>query len=424
MKIYKKICKQYVLLAAIILLILLPYTFCRAASATVNLSTDEEAAVIGDEITVSLSISSDVMLGDFEAYLTYNADILEFENDATFIAGGDGLLKLTDKNMVNKESSRKYIMRFKAKAIGASEIGIKDKAEIYEFETGTAMSVSSNRLDIRVTAPKTASDNKNLKSLKINPGSLKPNFDPKITEYTTKIDYENSKIILSAAPEDDNAKVTVEGNENLDVGNNTITVRVKAESGEIKEYIITATRKEAIEKETEETIETSESEDNLDSDSERDVSIEDKSAEIGNLLIIKDGEDRYIQNGYRYQILKPGDDVVIPDGYSKTSLILDDVTVTAYTPNNDLNSDFLLLYVKNEAGETGFYQYDRVEKTLQRFTKSREGNKVVLSGDLMQSEEYKAKLTTMGIVLAILGCVCIILSVALIRLYLKNREEE
>lgn len=340
MKIYKKIYKQCFLLALIVLLILIPYTFCRAASATVNISTGEESVVVGDEITVSLSISSDAMLGDFEAYITYNADILEFENDAAFIAGGEGLLKLTDKNTVNKESSRKYIMRFKAKAIGVSEIGIKDKAEIYEFETGTAMSVSSNRLDIRVIAAKTASDNNNLKSLKINPGSLKPKFDPKITEYTTKIDYENSKIILSAVPEDDNAKVTVEGNENLDVGNNKIMVKVKAESGETKEYIITATRKEAVEKETVETIETSESEDNLDSDSERNGSIEDKSAEIGNLLIIKDGKDMYIQNGYRYQILKPDDDVVIPDGYSKTSLILDDVTVSAYTPENDLNSDF------------------------------------------------------------------------------------
>ncbi|QHQ61173.1 hypothetical protein Ana3638_10640 [Anaerocolumna sedimenticola] len=420
----KKIYKQCLSLILLLSLILMPYSFIRAASATINIKADTESAAVGDEITVSLSISSDAMLGDFEAYITYNADILEFESDASFIAGGEGLLKLTDKNSVNKESSRKYIMRFTAKAIGVSEIAIKDKAEIYEYETGTAMSVSSNRLDIRVSAAKTASDNNNLKSLKINPGSLKPKFDPKITEYTTKIDYESNKIILSAVPEDDNAKVTVDGNENLSVGNNKITVKVKAESGEMKEYIITATRNEEKEKDTEETIETVESDDNLDSVSKQYGSIEDKAAEMGNLLLIKDGEDIYIQNGYRYQILTPGEDVAIPGGYSKTSLILDDVTVTAYTPENDLNSDFLILYAKNEAGETGFYQYDRVEETLQRYTKSREGNKVVMSGNLMQSEEYKAKLTTMGIVLAILGCVCIILSVALIRLYLKNREEE
>lgn len=424
MEINKKIYKQCLSLILLLSLILMPYSFCRAASATINIKADTESAVVGDEITVSLSISSDAMLGDFEAYITYNADILEFESDASFIAGGEGLLKLTDKNSVNKESSRKYIMRFTAKAIGVSEITIKDKAEIYEYETGTAMSVSSNRLDIRVSAAKTASDNNNLKSLKINPGNLKPKFDPKVTEYTTKIDYESNKIILSAVPEDDNAKVTVDGNENLSVGNNKITVKVKAESGETKEYIITATRNEEKEKDTEETIETVESDDNLDSVSKEYGSIEDKAAEIGNLLLIKDGEDIYIQNGYRYQILTPGEDVAIPGGYSKTSLILDDVTVTAYTPENDLDSDFLILYAKNEAGETGFYQYDRVEETLQRYTKSREGNKVVMSGNLMQSEEYKAKLTTMGIVLAALGCVCIILSVALIRLYLKNREEE
>ena len=423
MEINKIILKKFLPFILLPVLVLIPHTLCRAASATINLNSDTESAVVGDEITVSLSISSDAMLGDFEAYITYNADILEFENDASFIAGGEGLLKLTDKNTVNKESSRKYIMRFTAKAIGVSEIAIKDKAEIYEYETGTAMSVSSNQLDIRVSAAKTASDNNNLKSLKVNPGSLKPKFDPNITEYTTKIDYENKKLILSAVPEDENAKVSVGGNENLSVGNNKITIKVKAESGETKEYIIMATRSEEIAAETEEITETKESDNNKDSNGSEYNSIEDKTAEIGKLLIIKDGEDVYIQNGYRYQILKAGDDVAIPDGYISTSLILDDVTVTAYTLKNALDSDFLLLYARNEAGETGFYQYDRVEETLQRYTKTREGNKVVMSGDLMQSDEYKAKLTTMGILLAVLGSVCIILSVALIRIYLKNRNE-
>lgn len=405
----------------LITLLLLPHTICQAASATLNLSTDTESAVVGDEITISLSVSSDAMLGDFEAYITYNADILEFKNDASFIAGGEGLLKLTDKNTVNQESSRKYIMKFTAKAIGISEIAIKDKAEIYDLDSGLAMSVSSNRLEINVSAAKTASDNTNLKSLKISPGVLTPDFDKAETEYKADLKYEDEKLILSAVPEDENANVTIEGNEKLIAGNNKIIIKVKAESGDTKDYIISVTRNEEDKQETDE-INESDGTDTNDSQTQEDNNIENKTTGIGNVLIIKDGEDLYIQNGFRYRILEPGEDVAIPGGYIKTSLLLDNVPVTAYTLINDLDNDYLLLYAMNADGESGFYQYDRKEATLQRYTKGIEGNKVVKSPDLIQSDEYKAKLITMGIVLTVLGAICILLSVALIRVYLKKKD--
>lgn len=424
MEIRKKIRKNLFLFAIILILPLWPGTSCLAASATINLSTAAEEVTVGDDITVSLSIASDAMLGDFEAYITYNADILEFKSDASFIAGGEGLLKLTDKNTVNQETSRKYIMKFTAKAIGVSEIAIRDKAEVYELESGLAMSVSDNSIDIKVSAAKTASDNTNLKSLKVSPGKLSPGFDKNKMEYTVDLKYEEDKLVLSGVPEDENAKVTIEGNENLKEGKNKVSVKVKAESGDIKEYTITAIRHEKDNEQTDELNDTNETETDKDSGQEEYNNIAGKSAEIGKLSVIKDGEDLYIQNGYRYRILEPGEDTSIPEGYTKTSLILNDIPVTAYTPSNNLDSDFLLLYAMNEDGDTGFYQYDRREETLQRYVKGREGNKVVMSGDLLQSEEYKAKLTTMVIVLAVLGSVCIILSVALIRMYLKHKEDK
>ncbi len=420
MKNYKKNYRKQFLYVLLLILFLLPHSICQAASANLTLGADTESAVVGDDITVNLSISSDAMLGDFEAFITYNADILEFKNDASFIAGGEGLLKLTDKNTVNKETSRKYIMRFTAKAMGVSEIAIKDKAEIYDLESGLAMSVSSNRLDIRVSAAKTASDNANLKSLKLSPGILSPEFDKDITEYTADLSYEDEKLILSAVPEDDNAKVTIEGNEKLIVGNNKIMVKVKAESGDTKVYRITATRNEKEEQDTDEKNEDNKTD--TDNGTQEYNSLEDKIAEIGKLSVIKDGEDIYVQNGFRYRILEPGEDTAVPKGYVKTSLILDGVTVTAYTLENDLENDFLILYAMNEDGETGFYQYDRGESTLQRYAEAGEGNKGILPSDLIRSEDYKAKLTVMGILLAVSGAVCILLSAVLIRIYLKKKD--
>ncbi len=423
MKIRKKNYSSLFLFILSLILVILPHSVSHAASAAITLSTGTKTAEAGEDVTVTLSITSEAMLGDFEAYITYNADILEFKNDASFIAGGEGLLKLTDKNSVNKETSRKYIMKFKAKAIGTSEIAIKDKPEIYDFESGLDMSVSSNRLDISVTAPKTASDNADLKSLKVSPGKLSPGFDKAITEYKVDLKYEVEKLVLSAVPEDENANVTINGNENLIVGNNKITVKIKAESGDTKEYIITAIRAEGENQETGEINETEGAGNNKDTDTAEYNSTRNKSADIGNLIILKDGDDLYIQNGFRYRILEPEEDVAIPEGYIRTSLIIDDVTVTAYTLANDLDNDFLLLYAVNDDGESGFYQYDRTEGTLQRYVKGREGSKVVMSEELVKSEDYKAKLTAMGIVLAVLGSVCIILSVALIRIYLKKKEQ-
>jgi hypothetical protein len=229
-------------------------------------------------------------------------------------------------------------------------------------------------------------------------------------------------LIVSAQPEDEKSNIAIEGNENLIVGNNKVSIKVTAESGAVKKYVITAVRQDK-EKQTDEINETAET-DTMDGNTEEGNEIAEGTALIGKLQIEKDGKEIYIQKGSRYRILEPGEDVTIPDGYVKTTLMINSIPVTAYTLSSDLDNDFLLLYAENENREAGFYQYDRKEETLQRYVKSREGNKVVMSGEFLKSEEYKAKLTTMGIVLAVLGSICIILSVALIRIYLKHKEDK
>ncbi|MFU0826368.1 MAG: Cadherin-like domain-containing protein [Lachnoclostridium sp.] len=405
-------------------ILFLPGKKCFAESATITLSTDTQKPQVGDDIIVYLTISSDVKLGDFVAYITYDADVLEFKTDASFIAGGEGLLKLTDKNPAGQDTSRKYAIKFKAKTIGVSEIAIKDKPEVYEAESGNDMSVSSNSIKIEVKAAKSASDNANLKSLKVSPGKLSPDFDKDVTKYTVDLKYEDERIVISAVPEDENANVTIDGNEKLSVGNNKLRIKVKAESGHIKEYTITAVRQD---KGTEDTKETNDGDtlDDNDKSKEEYNNKGDNFAQIGKLVLIREGDDLYIQNGYRYRVLEPTEEVQIPDGFTETSLILDSQKVTAFTPSDDLDSDFLLLYVMNENGETGFYQYDRKEETLQRYVKAAgEGGKVVMPEELIRSEEYKDKLISMGILAGVLGSVCILLSVALIRVYLKKKDDK
>jgi hypothetical protein len=413
---------SFIVLIIMIILIITPYKISQAQSAQITFSTDSTDIMKGDNILVSIQITSDAVLGDFEAYITYNADILEFKNGATFISGGEGLLKLSDINVVNADSSRKYVMKFNAKEIGNCDIVIKDKANVYDYESGEKMSVSSNRLSIEVEATKEASTNTNLKSLKISPDTLSPGFDPKITEYSAKVPNNVEQLIVSSIPEDDTSTIALEGNENLTVGSNNITITVTAESGDQKIYKIKVIREEAADVEEN----SSESADNNQDLSETEYNNNETNiTTINKIVLLKDGNDLYLQNGFRYRIVEPKVDTVIPQGYIKTTLKINEDTIAAYTPEHNLESDFLLIYASNEFGSEGFYQYDRVENTLQRYTKSQienSSNKYVRSNEVIQSEKYKNNLTTMAIIIAVLGSISLVLSIVLIRLFIKEKE--
>ena len=67
------------------------------------------------------------------------------------------------------------------------------------------------------------------------------NFDPSVTEYTVEIGKE-SVLNISAITESELASYVILGNTNISDGD-TITVRVTAENGETKDYVITVKRK-------------------------------------------------------------------------------------------------------------------------------------------------------------------------------------
>ena len=68
-----------------------------------------------------------------------------------------------------------------------------------------------------------------LKSLRLNVQGLTPAFDVAQTTYTIDVPYRVENIGVNAEAEDANASVTINGNEGLVAGANTITVTVKAE---------------------------------------------------------------------------------------------------------------------------------------------------------------------------------------------------
>lgn len=65
-----------------------------------------------------------------------------------------------------------------------------------------------------------------LKELRINQEGILPSFEPDITEYYLTVSEEINKIDVEAIPENSNSKVEIIGNDNLQIGENLITVNV------------------------------------------------------------------------------------------------------------------------------------------------------------------------------------------------------
>ena len=79
-----------------------------------------------------------------------------------------------------------------------------------------------------------------LSSLIIEDVDLGQTFDPNVTEYIVgDITVKNSKLNIYAYPSNENATVEIIGNEDLEVGEGKVTIRVTSENGKIfKEYVV------------------------------------------------------------------------------------------------------------------------------------------------------------------------------------------
>lgn len=90
------------------------------------------------------------------------------------------------------------------------------------------------------------SANNDLSSLTIDGVTLSPEFNKDVTEYTANVGEEIANLIVNAVAENSNAEVKVSGNENLQNGENTVTITVTSEAGETKTYTIRVTKGEVL----------------------------------------------------------------------------------------------------------------------------------------------------------------------------------
>lgn len=389
----------------------------QAASATVSFSAETDTAAVGEELGLEIKISTDSQIGSIEGYFTYNSKILEYLTGDDAVTGGSGTLKLSDSITEEDVTSKSYHITFRAKKKGSCILEFSEQPMVYEADTEEAMSVSYEDISVQVTKAKILNSNASLDSLEVSPGTLEPSFAKNVREYKVFLGADTDRITVSAAPSDTEATVSVRGNEKLAEGENLVIVTVNAPSGKTKKYRIyvqkEAKEPEPAEKEPEEAGQETEEKTKKDSKvSEDSFKITEKNGTV------------ILKNRTRYRLVTPGDEVEIPAGYVKTKLILYGVTVSAYTLEQDLENDFILMYAQKEGEAPQFYQYDRVEKTMQRFRgiSDNSGSTKIVVGEqekALSADEYNQKVQRLSVIVGISASLVVLSAIGMLNFAIK-----
>lgn len=388
---------------------LVPAGKIRAASANLSFFAEEDTVEAGREFTLTLEISADVTIGDFEGYFTYDDDLVEYTYGPSCITGGDGYLKISDMNASPSTGLRSYIMTFTAKKRGVCQFRMSGVPVVYAYDSGNSMSVMAEAYQLTVKAAPDASDNAMAAALRISPGVLSPAFSPEITEYEVELDSSVERLIVSAVAEDTKALVSVSGNESLSYGENDVNITITAENGTVRTYHILARRAQA------------------GSTPAAPAQGEDEPAEEPEqkqLYLSEDGA--FLCGSYRYRLAQDVSGISIPETYEADYLLIDGQSIPAYMTSRQ--SEYCLLVLTNDAGETGLYRFDRREYTIQRYepeivtVADTSGLNQRVSELLAETKAYEQKKNTMSIVCGLLGAAVVLLLLLCARLYIRTKE--
>lgn len=191
-------------------------------------------------------------------------------------------------------------VKFKATAAGKASVTVSatDSAGNSLTAAGVNITVSEEG-----TVNENQSPDNSLKSLTLSEGTLSPDFKYSVTKYTATVGGDVENLTVNAKTSNDKAEiVSITGNENLQVGENTIKITVKAENGAVAVYTIVVTKEEAAPSDENQNSEENKDEES-DGDSEqsegeaKDTQSESENSEDDDELTNKEQLD-YLQKSY------------------------------------------------------------------------------------------------------------------------------
>ena len=327
-------------------------------------------------------------------------------------AGVNGGLDLKYDNMDNNIKSKSYSYSIKPTSTGTVTCSVSG-LRLTDSSSDSWQNISGKSITIKVNepvaiTPKTYSSNNYLSSLEIENYKFDSDFNKETDKYTVTLPSNTQKIKINAKKEDSNASISGVGEFDVSEGINTFQVIVTAENGNKRTYTLEVNVLELesiIVKVNNNEYTVVRKRKNLPEISEyfteKDISINKEVVEgyyydklDYSLVGLKDSRgniDYYIYNSGMYTLYKEYTfgmttlqvlDKELGSGYRKTNFTYHGDKIDSYQEgrpniisgtyaldnNQVVDNQFYLFYAKNlENGKESLYQYDALEKTIQRY---------------------------------------------------------
>ena len=359
-----------------------------------------DLSVTSNTVTAGNSISLNIRVSDAAGKFTIsssNPGVVSVSSSSAWI---DNSTQSVTLKAIKEGSATISVTASDVTSYGGENVGGTKSVTI------TVRGAAQQKNNNTYVAPK--SSNNFLSSLTVDNFKLNETFDKESLEYTLTVPSDTEKIKINAQLADSSATVTGTGEKALETGLNTIELVVTAANGSKRTYKLNVTKEEEkpitvkIDKQEYTVVRRRKDLPKISEYfEEKEVTINGETIEgyynqkLGYTIVgLKDKKgitEFYIYKNNKYKLYKEYSfngtilqilDKALKKGYKKTNFIYDNDKITSYQEvkldivkntyaldNNDITGNqFYLFYAKNiETGKTSLYQYDALEKTVQRY---------------------------------------------------------
>ena len=231
--------KLKVFLLGIISLLVLP-SMVNAASGKISV-TGTSSAVVGNRVTITVTLSSSTAIGSWEMALNYDKSYLQLVS-STAESGGTKMLGYT--TTLSGVKSKSYTFVFKTLKTGNTRVSVSSYLAYAMDESEMSLTSSSKSIRIMTQAELEASYSKdnNLKGLSVTVGEesfdLEEEFAKDTLEYHVTVPTGTTMVNVTATKNDSTASVDGDGEIEVTEGLNTIPIVVTAQNGDEKTYTL------------------------------------------------------------------------------------------------------------------------------------------------------------------------------------------
>lgn len=354
------------ILTAVILLVGMVGAISVSAAGTVSATASKSSVTIGESVTVTLKYNGGGKgIGSLDAYFYYNAKAFEYLSCSGATAnGGAGNVKLSYFcQEITAPKTVTVTLTFKAVKAGAADFKLETEG-MYDDEDNL-LGTPAKELSVTASNP-TLSGDATLSYLKPLKGTLTPQFDKKVTNYTVSVPYTVTRVTLSYTTSDPNATTSIEGKADLSVGKNTRVVTVTAPNGDTKKYTVVITR------EAQQT-------------TAKPTGTNSTTGTTTTLPPIPDDALDVEVNGTEMVIADIQPAASLPEGFRWDAVTVNNVEVPAAKQENS-GLTLLYLYEKDNEKKGGYYIYDADDDTFTPFCQLKSTAAVFTAHDLPDAE--------------------------------------